>query len=121
MTIEKLLGTLFLSREVSHREHLKTKSDANHRALEEFYDSILDCTDAIAEAYMGRHGVCLDVPILTEETKGKDISTLLRGHLTRVEKYRYTAIERTDTSIQGIMDATVAKYLKVLFKLNNLK
>ena len=47
--MEKLISLLFLARDLAHREHLRTDSFAQHMALGEFYDEIIDNADAIAE------------------------------------------------------------------------
>ena len=67
MAIAQVLGIMFLSRDMAHRAHWKTRSYAQHVALGEFYNKIVDNADAIAEAYQGRHFIINDVPILTPE------------------------------------------------------
>lgn len=117
--IARLIAILFLSREVAHREHLNTKSFAQHMALGSFYDEIIENADAIAEAYQGRHGLIGKIPMLTEEATG-DIADILEKHLTSLEKIRYTAVEKSDTAIQNLIDTAVETYLSTLYKLRNL-
>lgn len=38
-----------------------------------------------------------------------------------IEKLRYSAVEKTDTTIQNLIDEAVALYLSTLYKLRNLK
>jgi hypothetical protein len=118
--IARLIAILFLSREVAHREHLNTKSYAQHMALGSFYDTIVDNADSIAEAYQGRHGLIGKIPMLTETDTG-DIADILEKHLGMVEKLRYTAVEKSDTPIQNLIDTAVETYLSTLYKLRNLK
>ena len=118
--IARLIAIMFLSREVAHREHLNTKSYAQHVALGSFYDTIIDNADAIAEAYQGRHGLIGKIPMLTEADTG-DIADILEKHLGMIEKLRYTAVEKTDTPIQNLIDTAVETYLSTLYKLRNLK
>lgn len=117
--IARLIAILFLSREVAHREHLNTKSFAQHMALGSFYDDIIDNADAIAEAYQGRHGLIGKIPMLTEDING-DIADVLEKHLGMIEKLRYTAVEKSDTAIQNLIDTAVETYLSTLYKLRNL-
>ena len=117
--IARLIAIMFLSREVAHREHLNTKSYAQHKALRHFYNDIIDNADAIAEAYQGRHGLIGKIPMLTETDTG-DIADILEKHLTSLEKIRYTAVEKTDTPIQNLIDTAVETYLSTLYKLRNL-
>ena len=119
--IEKLIGTLFLSREVSHREHLKTSSYAHHMALNEFYDNLLSKIDELVENYQGRNGIISDIPILSNDRSSSSIARLLEYHLSLVEKMRYTAIDKDDAALQSIMDEVVRVYLQTLYKLKQLK
>jgi hypothetical protein len=118
--MDKLLATLFLSRDVAHREHLKTQSYAHHKALKHFYEDIIDLADSLAETYQGRHGVISAIPMLDDETTGP-IDEQLSKHMDIIEKLRYTVIDQKDSPIQNIVDEIVALYLSTLYKLRNLK
>jgi DNA-binding ferritin-like protein len=118
--IGRLIAILFFAREVAHREHLKTTSYAQHVALNEFYDAIIERADAIAEAYQGRNGIIDDIPMITMDLSG-DPASKLEKILSAFEKIRYTAVEKTDTTIQNLIDEAVAQFLSTLYKLNNLK
>jgi len=117
--IARLIALLFLSREVAHREHLNTKSFSQHMALGSFYNEIIENADSIAEAYQGRHGLIDKIPMLTETDKG-DIADILEKHLHMVEKLRYTAVDKSDTAVQNLIDTAVETYLSTLYKLRNL-
>jgi len=118
--IGQLIAILFLSRELAHREHLRTKSYSQHVALNTFYDEVVDRADAIAEAYQGRYGIIDKIPLLDNDIAGS-IDTVLEKQLDAVEKLRYTAVEKSDTTIQNLIDEAVALYLSTLYKLRNLK
>ena len=49
------------------------------------------------------------------------IDVVLEQQLAAIEKLRYTAVERTETAIQNLIDEAVALYLSALYKLRNLK
>lgn len=117
--IARLIAIMFLSREIAHREHLNTKSYAQHMALGSFYDDIVDNADSIAEAYQGRNGLIGKIPMLSEDSTG-DIADILEKHLGMIEKLRYTAVEKSDTAIQNLIDTAVETYLSTLYKLRNL-
>ena len=51
----KFVGMLMNSRTQAHYFHLQTRSYARHKALEKYYEKIVDLIDAYAEAYMGRY------------------------------------------------------------------
>jgi hypothetical protein len=118
--IGQLIAILFLSRELAHREHLRTKSYSQHVALNTFYDEVIDRADAIAEAYQGRYGIIDKIPLLDNDMAGS-IDMVLEKQLDAVEKLRYTAVEKSDTTIQNLIDEAVGLYLSTLYKLRNLK
>jgi hypothetical protein len=53
----KFIGRLFEARDVAHIEHLKVRSYSAHKALNKFYDSLLDLTDSFVESYQGKYGI----------------------------------------------------------------
>ena len=121
--IDELVATLFLSREMAHRAHLRASgpgSFAEHMALGEFYPDIIDKADAIVEAYQGRHKL-IDIPYLEAPKDYKDIVKILEKHLEDVENLRYLAVDKKDTAIQNLIDEAVGIYLSALYKLKNLK
>lgn len=115
----RLIAVLFLSRELAHREHLRTKSYSQHMALNTFYDEVIGIADSIAEAYQGRYGIIESIPMLDAPDKAP-IDVVLEGQLALVEKLRYSAVDKTETSIQNLIDEAVALFLSTLYKLRNL-
>ena len=51
------IATLLHSSTNAHLMHFSTDSFAKHMALGEFYDEIVDLTDALAEQYMGKYEI----------------------------------------------------------------
>jgi DNA-binding ferritin-like protein len=54
------LGTLMQSRNQAHIYHLQVQgmgSYAAHKALNNYYEAIVDLVDGIAESYQGRYGI----------------------------------------------------------------
>lgn len=51
------IGMLFFSRNAAHLMHLKTTSYAAHKALDEYYNGIVDIADSLAESYQGVYGL----------------------------------------------------------------
>ena len=82
--ISKAIGVMFAGRTVTHIQHLKTKSFAEHKALNEFYDGIVDLADDLAEATQGQYGL-LDIPFVNL-TVGKDSAAFLKGQLAELDK-----------------------------------
>ncbi len=55
--VAKFISTLFHSREQAHILHLQTDSYAQHKALNKYYESIVDLADKYVETYQGKYGI----------------------------------------------------------------
>jgi hypothetical protein len=118
--MNEFIATLFLTRELAHRYHLATKSYSQHKALQKFYEDILDLTDDLAEMTQGAHGM-LDIPILTEKKSYKEPLYCIADKLQYVENNRYKAYKKEETALQNKIDEIVETFLRVIYKLENLK
>ena len=113
----KLIALLLLSRDTAHRQHWNTISFAQHKTLNEFYESILELTDSLMEKYQGRNGR-IEIPYLDDkDTYAKEPIIVLKKHLDWIEKSRYQAVPKEDTAIQNIIDEIVGQYLETLYLL----
>lgn len=75
--IESLVAHLFHLRELAHRAHLRETSYARHMALGDFYGTIGDHADAIAEAHMGRTGTMLEaIPFVIDQPSGSIVNDI---------------------------------------------
>ena len=119
MKAADFMGLLFLGRDVAHSVHLNTRSYSKHVALNTFYDSIIDHADAFAEAYQGRHGLMGPIT-LHSATKTANIIDFLQGQLDDIEKCRYEVVDKSDSSLQQLIDNIVELYLTTLYKLRFL-
>ncbi len=54
---EEMVSKLLHSRTQSHVFHLQTKSYAEHKALQDYYEDVVDLIDEITESYQGKHGI----------------------------------------------------------------
>jgi hypothetical protein len=117
--VGEFVGLLFLSRDFAHRAHLNTDSYAQHVALREFYDGIVDLADKFSEAWMGRNLKKIgEIPML-QSPKGEAL-TVLKRHLAVIEETR-DFVDAKDTPLNNIIDEIVALYLSTIYKLNFLK
>jgi Family of unknown function (DUF5856) len=116
--MEKIIATLFLSRELAHRAHLSTPSYSEHMALQIFYEGIIEHADALAEAYQGRYGPLDKIPLLDNETEG-DIADVLEGQLAYIEMHHDEAAG-SDRPLQNLIDTACGLYLSTLYKLRQL-
>jgi len=60
--IEQLIAKVFMARNNTHIAHWKTKSYAEHVALGDFYDKVIDLVDSLVECYQGNFGLIGDIP-----------------------------------------------------------
>lgn len=117
--MEHLISLLFFARDITHREHLKTKSYAQHMALNGFYSAIVDNADAIAEAYQGKYGLLENMAILGH-SGDMSIVDELTGHLEWIKENRYKVCAKEHTAIQNLIDVVEETYLSTLYKLRFL-
>ena len=110
--MEEIIGLLFHARNITHKEHLKTKSYAQHVALGTFYDEVIDLADKLAEAYQGDEGIMEDIPLFAN-TPLEAIDDFLVKQVNMIERLRDAASSRT--SIQNIIDEIIDLYLTKLF------
>ena len=113
------VGMLFLARDVTHSVHLNTRSYSKHKALQKFYENIIELADNFAEAYQGRHGLMGPIS-LQSANKTTNVIDFLQNQLEEIEADRYKVCEETDTAIQNLIDEIVALYLSTLYKLRFL-
>ncbi len=119
MKANEFLGLLFLARDVAHSVHLNTRSFSKHEALNIFYNRIIGAADDFAEAYQGRY--CLIGPItLNSAKKTANVIEFLQDSLAEIEGARYDVCDKTDSSLQQLIDNIVEIYLRTLYKLKFL-
>lgn len=115
--MEEIIGLLFHARNVAHKEHLRTKSFAQHMALGTFYDEVIELADKLAEAFQGDEGIMPDIPLFAN-TPTEPIDDFLVKQVNMIEKLRHSASTRT--AIQNIIDEVIGLYLSTIYKLRNL-
>jgi hypothetical protein len=119
MKCNEFLGLLFLARDVAHSVHLNTRSYAKHKALNIFYDRIVGAADDFAESYQGRHGLMGPIALHSAK-KTTNIIEFLEDSLKQIEDARYEVADKTDTSLQQLIDNIIEIYLRTLYKLKFL-
>jgi DNA-binding ferritin-like protein len=113
------VGILFLARDVTHSVHLNTRSYSKHKALQRFYENIIELADNFAEAYQGRHGLMGPITLQTAK-KTTNVVQFLENQLEEIEADRYKICDKDDSTIQNLIDEIVALYLATLYKLRFL-
>ena len=112
----KIIGHMFMSRTYAHMAHLKTSSSAKHKALNKFYDEIVDLADTLAEAVQGKYGK-LDIPYIELKGDVEDPIDGLEVHITMLENLsKKCELEWVKNIFQEIQ----ALYYSTLYKLKHL-
>ena len=113
------VAVLFTSRDQAHRAHLLTKSSAQHVALGEFYDAVVDLADSLAEVTMGTYGAFTEIPV--EPPARGAIDAALEAHLNKIEDLRAAfGGKACDRPIENLLDKVGALFAQTLYKLRNL-
>ena len=119
MKAAEFIGLLFLARDVTHSVHLNTRSYSKHVALNIFYDRIIDAADDFAESYQGRHGLIGPITLHSAK-KTTNVIEFLEDSLKEIENCRYEVCDKSDTSLQQLIDNIIEIYLRTLYKLKFL-
>lgn len=119
MSAGELVMRCFHARTTAHVLHLKTRSYAAHKALNEFYDEIIPLTDSFAEAYQGDYGLIDSYP--AKYTLSADALAMLDELGDWIAKHRHECCDEDDTYLQNIIDEIVALIRSTQYKLRFLK
>mgnify|MGYP007049863361 CR=1 FL=1 len=93
-----LIGHLFASRNLAHILHLNSTSYAEHKALNSYYDSLLDLTDDLAETYIGIYGRgAITIPVLKDTNMVSHLKDL-RSEVVEHREYI------SETNLQNMLD-----------------
>jgi Family of unknown function (DUF5856) len=120
----KFASKIFESRQMAHVFHLQARGDGSfsqHKALEEYYEGILDLIDSFIEVYSGQYEVIENYEnIDTNDSVNKNKIDYFINLVEFIKSTRYTAILKEDTHLQNIIDEMVALIYRTLYKLKNL-
>jgi HD superfamily phosphodiesterase len=115
-----LVSRLLDSQRQVHIFHLQTKSFAEHKALQDYYDAIGDIVDALVESYQGKYGII---------TGWKSVETLEYQSGEQCIGYFKSLVNENnvvrnsikDTYIQNQLDEVETLLQSTLYKLRFLK
>ena len=118
----QLISTLFASRTQAHIFHLQVEglgSFAAHKALNEFYDEIVEHVDGLVQSYQGRYGILKGYT--SPATFKEDGQVLL--YFEALSKYVETVRTKCpqDSYLQNQIDETVKLIEDTKYKLKFLK
>ena len=111
---EIFLGQLFQSRDIMHLTHLATVGLGEHKALNFYYDGILDLTDKLIETYFGTIGKRLNIKMPASEYMNS------KAHLTYMKDYIFKhrgVLGMENTHLQNIIDEIIGLITQTLYLL----
>ena len=118
-TAGEFVGTLLHSATIAHFKHLQTTSYAQHKALQKYYEEIVDAADTIAETLQG-----CDSEIITAYPPmfGNPPVEALE-YLKSIREYVMNVRDQVSESsnIQNEIDAVMTLLDSTIYKLTFLK
>ena len=113
--IPQLVSELLESVTIIHKFHLKSKSYAEHKALQKYYEGIGDLADTLFETSAWQNNsIEIPAPTINDVTPVNYLIKLA----TFVEQVRLVT---TYSDLQNQMDEVKTLIFSTLYKLNNLK
>jgi len=114
--VEKILH----SRNQIHIFHLQTKSYAEHKALNDYYDEVLELFDSLVESYQGKHGIITNYKCdgFEDYSSGEQVIKYLQNLTNDIQKLREPIKE---TYLQNQIDTVDELIYSTLYKLRFLK
>lgn len=114
--IAGIIARVFADRTYAHNAHLKTSSYAAHKALNEFYDDVIDLVDSLAEMAQGKFGK-LDIPV-------GQVSSNLSNPADVLEMSIATTVQDAEMcsnrALSNKIDEIEGLYLSTIYKLREL-
>lgn len=114
--IDGLIATTFAARNQAHIEHWNTKSYAEHVALGDFYDEVIDLVDSFVECYQGMYGLVGKVKLIPTSDSLLD---MLKDDIKWMSDNK-EEITNGDCSLGNLLDNIISLYQKTKYKLENL-
>lgn len=117
--LEQLIARVFYARNLAHWNHWRTDSYAQHKALGNFYDGVIDNLDALVEAYQGAFELVGNIPA-PASSKSTDVLKTLEDDSAWIEK-NHEEICKGNRAVANLIDELNSTYLTTIYKLRHLK
>lgn len=116
---EKMVSEILNSRNQSHIFHLQTKSFAEHKALNDYYDEIVGLFDGLVESYQGKYGIISNFTCDGVENYKSNDSTIkyFEKLVKNIEKMRKSV---NDSYLENQIDTVVELIYSTIYKLRFL-
>lgn len=100
--VHDFFATLLKASVMAHMLHLKTRSIAEHLALEEFYKELPDLVDTLIEGYQFKYGIVNDYPHVLTIPQNDNGVKLMEGLTLFIAEHREKV--GPDTELQNQID-----------------
>ena len=112
--VSEFVRLLMNSRNQAHVFHLTTKSYAQHKALQKYYEGIVPLLDSYAETYMGAYGNFKNVKSNKRYlVDPKNVKKYFRMLMTRINKLKLPK----DSELRNILDSVKELIRGTMYKL----
>lgn len=115
--IQELASRAFQSRDVAHRAHFRTGSFSAHKALEKFYEDVIDSIDEIVEVWQGQFGLLGEFEVNTEPVA--DVAAYLTAEADWIATMR-DEIAGSSMTVANLIDELGAIYRRAVYRLTYL-
>jgi hypothetical protein len=116
--MELIIAQLFGARDTTHRLHLRTRSFAQHIALGDLYEELVELADQLAEIYQGKYGV-MNIPQPISTFSDNDPIIFIRELAQWAENSR-SSFNPADTNLLNEWDGVLSTIYRTKYKLENL-
>lgn len=117
MSCPQFIADSMALRTAAHLAHLSTESYAQHVALGDFYNALIDLVDQYAEVYMGTEGRIKSFPAAT--LPAGNLIAALTAYLDTIEAEQ--AEDGKNRALGNILDEIQALTAQTIYKLRYLK
>ena len=116
----ELLITLLNAATIGHVLHLRSRSYAEHKALQGFYQGLPDLVDGVVEAWQGRNGELVEYPDQMVELSEHDDALVFVMYIKMVLEENRGVLGGA-SEIQNLVDGIAELIDSTLYKLTFLK
>ena len=118
MTAGEFFLTLLHSGTNTHILHLQSRSYSEHKALQRFYEGIVDATDSIIEAWQGKNKQLVEYPDMYMPPLATGLDEL-NALSSFVQANR--SVVGSDSELQNLVDEVQSLIDSTIYKLTFLK
>jgi DNA-binding ferritin-like protein len=119
--VAKFVSTLLSSRTQAHIFHWQVEDDssfAEHKALNEYYDEIVNLVDEFVEAFQGKYGIIRGYSSPAVFREDDNLIIYYKALSQYVDKTRHSVAD--DTYLQNLIDEIYQLIETTLYKLQYL-